>query len=65
MKPFEQKIAKLETERETISARCREIASAKSELQEEYDMLTGRRLEAQKEINEILRAEIKAQGGEV
>lgn len=55
---YQEQIDKLEVERERINTRCRTIAEQKAELQEEYDSLIQRRLEAQKEINQILQDEI-------
>lgn len=66
MEAYEIKIAELEKEREESRARRKVLISNRDNIQDEYDQLMARELEAQKEINRILQAEIdtKAKGAE-
>lgn len=59
---YQDEIDKLEAEREALTEKCRANAEQRNQLKDEYDAMTNRRLEAQKEINRILKAEIDRQG---
>lgn len=58
---FDERIAELEAERESITEACRANSEQRQQLKDEYDALINRRLEAQKEINSILREQVALQ----
>lgn len=59
---YQDEIDKLEAERTELTEKCYANSLQRQQLQGEYDAMTNRRLEAQKEINRVLKAEIERQG---